>query len=62
MLDYHIVECDWARVHVCVSVSHMDTFDMRGKGNSNCGRLGALMTVGRKVIEKERHEFGFGDF
>lgn len=56
------MECDWACVYVCVGVLQMDEFDMRAKGNSDCGRLGALMTVGRKVIEKERHEFGFGDF
>lgn len=28
----------------------------------NLDRFGVAMNVGRKVIEKERHEFGFGVF
>jgi len=38
---------------------------MRGKGNrlwENLDRVGVVMTTGRKVIEKERHRFGFGVF
>lgn len=38
----------------------METFDMRGKANRDCGRmldrLGVVRTVGRKVIEK-REEY-----
>lgn len=50
----------------------MDTFDTREKGRRNKGikrrlwensdRFGVVTMVGRKVIEKERHEFGFGVF
>lgn len=39
---------------------------MREKGKKglweNLDRFGVVTMVGRKVIEKERHEFGFGVF
>ena len=46
----------------------MDTFDRREKREKkgrlweNSDRFGLVTMVGRKVIEKERHEFGFGVF
>lgn len=43
----------------------MDTFDRRKKGKRDweiVDRFGVVVMVGRKVIEKERHTFGFGAF
>lgn len=43
----------------------MDAFDMREKGKRDWEILdgfGVVVMVGRKVIEKEGHTFGFGAF